>query len=122
MKCDEEAERDSRASSLVLCGRGRPGASSARVEGQRRRPALTRGAGVVPSRSERSGAPLVFGAYDPSSADELRGDRLYGDDFTHDEVVEWFHDERNAYAEWFQDERNAYADLGSSERSSYVYG
>jgi len=41
---------------------------------------------------------------------ELNGCRLYGEDFSHDEVVEWF-----------EDERNAYADLGSSDRAAYRY-
>ena len=41
----------------------------------------------------------------------LRGEKLYGDDFSLGEVQEWF-----------DDEREAYANLGSKERSSYRYG
>ena len=41
----------------------------------------------------------------------LRGEQLYGDDFS-----------PAAVAEWFDDEREAYADLGAKERTAYRYG
>lgn len=39
------------------------------------------------------------------------GERLYGDDFSPEEI-----------AQWFEDEREAYADLGARDRASYHYG
>lgn len=41
----------------------------------------------------------------------LRGERLFGDDFSPDEI-----------AAWFEDEREGYADLGSRDHESYRYG
>jgi SAM-dependent methyltransferase len=41
----------------------------------------------------------------------FRGERLFGDDFSQEEI-----------AAWFEDEREGYADLGSGDRASYRYG
>lgn len=40
----------------------------------------------------------------------LSGEKLYGDDFTPEQIAEWFHDEKEGYA-----------DLGSKNRDAYQY-
>lgn len=48
---------------------------------------------------------------DAKIVDYFSGAKLYGDDFSERQIVEWF-----------KDEEEAYANLGSRDRSSYSYG
>lgn len=43
--------------------------------------------------------------------DYLSGKYLYGDDFSHDQIIEWF-----------KDEEEAYANLGAMDEDNYAYG